>query len=247
MYWTWKRTDTGFLAIGSRVENDGEKASEPLKKIKDLLKEFQDILLDDLPNELLPYHTHQHEIVEEPGSKPTFRAPYRLSPTELTDMEKTDRVSPSQRTHPTIHFTIRCPSTSFTPKPDGSLRMCIDYRALNKQTIKKISVPRIDDLLDQLRGATVFSKLDLRSGYWQMRMADNSIHKTAFRTRYGSYDYLVMPFGLTNAPATFQAEMNHILRPLLDECVVVYLDDILIYSRDMKQYVEHLRRVFEIL
>ncbi|CAI7863601.1 unnamed protein product [Closterium sp. NIES-53] len=78
-------------------------------------------------------------------------------------------------------------------------------------------------------------------------MADNSIHKTAFRTRYGSYEYLVMPFGLTNAPATFQAEMNHILRPLLDECVVVYLDDILIYSRDMKQHIEHLRRVFEIL
>ncbi|GJP50206.1 hypothetical protein CLOM_g9351 [Closterium sp. NIES-68] len=177
-----------------------------------------------------------------------LRAPYRLSPTELTDMKK-------QIEYLLAKGLIR-PSTSpygapvlFTPKPDGSLRMCIDYRALNKQTIKnKYLIPRIDDLLDQLRGATVFSKLDLRSGYWQIRMADNSIHKTAFRTRYGSYEYLVMPFGLTNAPATFQAEMNHILRPLLDECVVVYLDDILIYSRDdMKQHVEHLRRVFEIL
>ncbi|GJP49509.1 hypothetical protein CLOM_g8708, partial [Closterium sp. NIES-68] len=233
---------TGFLAIATEAENDRERTSEPLGKIKELLKEFQDILPDDLLNELPPYRTHQHEIVEKPGSKPTFRAPYRLSPTELTDMKK-------QIEYLLAKGLIR-PSTLpygapvlFTPKPDGSLRMCIDYRALNKQTIKnKYPIPRIDDLLDQLRGATVFSKLDLRSGYWQIRMADNSIHKTAFRTRYGSYEYLVMPFGLTNAPATFQAEMNHILRPLLDECVVVYLDDILIYSRDMKQHVEHLRR-----
>ncbi|GJP51499.1 hypothetical protein CLOM_g10662, partial [Closterium sp. NIES-68] len=242
-----KQTDTGFLAIATEAENDRERTSEPPGKIKELLKEFQDILPDDLPNKLPPYRTHQHEIVEEPGSKPTFRAPYRLSPTELTDMKK-------QIEYLLAKGLIR-PSTSpygapvlFTPKPDGSLRMCIDYRALNKQTIKnKYPIPRIDDMLDQLRGATVFSKLDLRSGYWQIRMADNSIHKTALRTRYGSYEYLVMPFGLTNAPATFQAEMNHILRPLLDECVVVYLDDILIYSRDMKQHDEHLRRVFEIL
>ncbi|GJP48182.1 hypothetical protein CLOM_g7456 [Closterium sp. NIES-68] len=169
-------------------------------------------------------------------------APYRLSPTDVANMKK-------QIEYLLAKGLIQ-PSTSphgapvlFTPKPDGSLRMCI-----NKQTIKnKYPIPRIDDLLDQLRGATVFSKLDLRSGYWQIRMADNSVHKTAFRTRYGSYEYLVMPFGLTNAPATFQAEMNHILRPLLDECVVVYLDNILVYSRDMQQHVEHLRRVFEIL
>ncbi|GJP56214.1 hypothetical protein CLOM_g15292 [Closterium sp. NIES-68] len=241
-----KRTNTGFLALATDVERDEEKTSEPPEKIKELLKEFQDILPDDLPNELPPYRTHQHDIVEEPGSKPTYRAPYRLSPTELADMKK-QIVSPRKRAHPTIHFAIRCP-VLFTPKPDGSLRMCIDYRSLNKQTIKnKYPIPRIDDLLDQLRGATVFSKLDLRSGYWQIRMADDSVHKTAFRTRYGSYEYLVMPFGLTNPRATFQAEMNHILHPLLDECVVVYLDDILVYSLDMQQHVEHLRCVFEIL
>ncbi|GJP72841.1 hypothetical protein CLOP_g3607 [Closterium sp. NIES-67] len=233
--------------MSTKVENDREKASEPPKEIKEILKEFQYILPDDLPDELPPYRTHQHEIVEEPGSKPTFRAPYRLSPTEVADMKK-------QIEYLLAKGLIR-PSTSlysapilFTPKPDGSLRMCIDYRALNKQTIKnKYQIPRIDDLIDRLRGATVFSKLDLRSGYWQIRMADDSLHKTAFRTRYGSFEYLVMPFGLTNAPASFQAEMNHILRPLLDECMVVYLDDILVYSRDIQQHVEHLPRVFEIL
>ncbi|CAI7855034.1 unnamed protein product [Closterium sp. NIES-54] len=242
-----KRTTAGIMAIVNEADNGEKQTQELLPAVKKILEEFQDVLPDDLLDQLPPYQTHQHEIVEEPGSKPTFRAPYRLSPTELADMKKQIEYLLEKR-------LIR-PSTSpygapalFTPKPDGSLRMCIDYRALNKQTIKnKYPIPRIDDLLDQLRGATVFSKLDLRSGYWQIRMADNSIHKTAFRTRYGSYEYLVMPFGLTNAPATFQAEMNHILRPLLDECVVVYLDNILIYSKDMKQHVEHLRRVFEIL
>ncbi|CAI7850205.1 unnamed protein product [Closterium sp. NIES-53] len=233
-----KRTTAGFMAIVNEADNGEKQTQELPPAVKKILEEFQDVLPDDLPNQQPPYRTHQHEIVEEPGSKPTFRAPYRLSPTELADMKKQIEYLLEKR-------LIR-PSTSpygapvlFTPKPDGSLRMCIDYRALNKQTIKnKYPIPRIDDLLDQLRGATVFSKLDLRSGYWQIRMADNSIHKTAFRTRYGSYEYLVMPFGLTNAPATFQAEMNHILRPLLDECVVVYLDDILIYSKDMKQHVD---------
>ncbi|CAI7868457.1 unnamed protein product [Closterium sp. NIES-53] len=242
-----KQTMAGFVALVTNEDEGERKTLELPPAIQKLLEEFEDVLPDDLPDQLPPYRTHQHEIIEEPGSKPTFRAPYQLSPTELADMKK-------QIEYLLDKGLIR-PSTSpygapvlFTPKPDGSLRMCIDYRALNKQTIKnKYPIPRIDDLLDQLRGATVFSKLDLRSGYWQIRMADNSIYKTAFRTRYGSYEYLVMPFGLTNAPATFQAEMNHIFRPLLDECVVVYLDDILIYSRDMKQHIEHLRRVFEIL
>ncbi|CAI7895737.1 unnamed protein product [Closterium sp. NIES-53] len=225
-----------------------EKPSSELPAVvKEVLEQYKDIMPDDLSAGVPPARTHEHEIVEEPGAKPVSRAPYRLSPTELTDMKK-------QIEYLLDRQLIR-PSTSpygapvlFTPKPDSSLRMCIDYRALNKQTVKnKYPIPRIDDLLDQLRGATVVSKLDLRSGYWQIKMADNSIHKTAFRTRYGSYKYLVMPFGLCNALATFQAEMNHILRPLLDECVVVYLDDILIYSKNMKEHVEHLRKVFEIL
>ncbi|CAI7814886.1 unnamed protein product [Closterium sp. NIES-54] len=244
---TVNESNTGYLALVMAAAEEEKPSSELLAAVKEVLEQYKDIMPDDLPAGVPPARTHEHEIVEEPGAKPVSRVPYRLSPTELTDMKK-------QIEYLLVRQLIR-PSTSpygapvlFTPKPDGSLRMCIDYRSLNKQTVKnKYPIPRIDDLLDQLRGATVFSKLDLRSGYWQIKMADNSIHKTAFRTRYGSYEYLVMPFGLCNAPATFQAEMNHILRPLLDECVVVYLDDILIYSKNMKEHVEHLRKVFEIL
>ncbi|CAI5457475.1 unnamed protein product [Closterium sp. Yama58-4] len=237
-----QRTMAGFTALVTDEDEAEKKAPELPPPIEKLLEEFKDVLPDDLPDQLPPYRTHQHEIVEEPGSKPTFRAPYRPSPTELADMKK-------QIEYLLEEGLIRPYGAPvlFTPKPDGSLRMCIDYRALNKQTIKnKYPIPRIDDLLDQLRGAFIFSKLDLRSRYGQIRMVENFIHKTAFRTRYGSYEYLVMPFGLTNAAATFHVEMNHILKPLLDECVV-YLDDILIYSKDMKQHIKHLRRVFEIL
>ncbi|CAI7839865.1 unnamed protein product, partial [Closterium sp. NIES-54] len=244
---TVNKSNTGYLELVMAAAEEEKPSSELPAAVKEVLEQYKDIMPDNLPAGVAPARTHEHEIVEEPGAKPVSRAPYRLSPTELTDMKK--------QIEYLLDRQLICPSTSpygapvlFTPKPDGSLRMCIDYRALNKHTVKnKYLIPRIDDLLDQLHGATVFSKLDLRSGYWQIKMADNSIHKTAFRTRYGSYEYLVMPFGLCNAPATFQAEMNHILRPLLDEWVVVYLDDILIYSKNMKEHVEHLRKVFEIL
>ncbi|GJY82704.1 putative reverse transcriptase domain-containing protein [Tanacetum coccineum] len=131
---------------------------------------------------------------------------------------------------------------------DGSFRMCIDYRELNKLTVKnRYPLPRIDDLFDQLQGSSVYSKIDLRSGYHQLRVRDEDIPKTAFRTRYGHYEFQVMPFGLTNAPAVFMDLMNRVCKPYLDKFVIVFIDDILIYSRNEEEHANHLRIILELL
>ena len=133
-------------------------------------------------------------------------------------------------------------------KKDKSKRVCVDYKGLNKFTVKnKYPLPRMDDLIDRLCGARYFTKIDLRTGYHQIRIFEDDVFKTGFRTRYGHYEFLVLPFGLTNAPATFQQMMNDVFRPYLGKFVIVFLDDILVYSRTLEEHAMHLRVVLDIL
>ena len=134
----------------------------------------------------------------------------------------------------------------FVKKKYGMLQLCVDYMQLNKMTVKnKYPLSRNDDVFDQLKGTSVFSKIDLRFGYHQLRIKDTNVHKTTFRTRYGHYEFLVMPFGLKNAPTAFLDFMNHVFRLYVDQFVLVFIDDILVYSKDRGNHDMHLRVVLE--
>ncbi|GJS73830.1 putative reverse transcriptase domain-containing protein, partial [Tanacetum coccineum] len=201
---------------------------------------------EDLPG-LPPTRQVEFQIDLVPGAAPVARAPYRLAPSEMKELSE-------QLKELSDKGFIR-PSSSpwgapvlFVKKKDGSFRMCIDYRELNKLTVKnRYPLPRIDDLFDQLQGSSVYSKIDLRSGYHQLRVREEDIPKTAFRTRYGHYEFQVMPFGLTNAPAVFMDLMNRVCKPYLDKFVIVFIDDILIYSKNKKEHEEHLKQILELL
>ena len=207
-----------------------------------LVCEFLDVFQEDLPG--LPLHREIEFVIElAPGTEPVSRAPYRMAPAELKELKV--------QLQELLDMGFIRPSFSpwgapvlFVKKKDGSLRMCIDYRELNKLTIKnKYPLPRIDDLFDQLQGKKVFSKIDLRSGYHQLRVKEGDIPKTAFRTRYGHYEFLVMSFGLTNAPAAFMDLMNRVFKDYLDQFVIVFINDILVYSQSESEHEQHLRLV----
>ncbi|GJZ05220.1 putative reverse transcriptase domain-containing protein [Tanacetum coccineum] len=225
-----------------------EKTEISERRIEDVpvVRDFPEVFPEDLPG-LPPTRQVEFHIELIPEAAPVARAPYRLAPAEMKELAE-------QLKELSDKGFIR-PSSSpwgapilFVKKKDGSFRMCIDYRELNKLTVKnRYPLPRIDDLFDQLQGSNIYSKIDLRSGYHQLRVREEDIPKTAFRTRYGHYEFRVMPFGLTNAPAVFMDLMNRVCKPYLDKFVIVFIDDILIYSRNKKEHEEHLKTILELL
>nr|GEY57055.1 putative reverse transcriptase domain-containing protein [Tanacetum cinerariifolium] len=241
---TFLATKIFMAQISTKKEEDKSKGKQ-LKGVP-IVRDFPKVFLKDLPG-LPPARPVEFQIDLIPGAAPVARAPYRLAPSEMKELSE-------QLQELSDKGFIR-PSSSpwgapvlFVKKKDGSFRMCIDYRELNKLTVKNhCPLPRIDDLFDQLQGSSIYSKIDLRSGYHQLRVREQDISKTAFRTRYGHYEFQVMPFGLTNAPAVFMDLVNRVSKPYLDKFVIVFIDDILICSKDEKEHEEYLKAILELL
>ena len=235
---------TGARVVGPGADHaDEEEEAALTRNVPQEYLDFADVFSAVRAEELPPHRPYDHAMELENGRTPPCGPTYSISPRE--------REALREYLEENLRKGFIRPSNSpagapilFAKKKDGSLRLCVDYRGLNKITRKnRYPLPRINDLLDQLRNARVFTKLDLRAGYYNVRIAPGDEWKTTFRTCYGSFEYLVMPFGLTNAPASFQYFMNDIFRDMTDDFVIIYLDDILIFSRDPDEHAGHVRRV----
>jgi hypothetical protein len=209
-----------------------------------VVSEFPDVFLEDLPG-MPPERKVEFAIELLPSTTPISKRAYRVSGPELVELKKQiDELSEKGYIRPST--SPWAAPVLFVEKKDGTRRMCIDYRAPNEVTIKnKCPLPRIEDLFDQLRGASVFSKIDLSSGYHQLRIRPSDIPKTSSITMYGLYEFTVMSFGLMNAPAFFMNLMNSVFMDYLDKFVVVFIDDILIYSQSEEEHVDHLKMVLQ--
>ncbi|GJY91998.1 putative reverse transcriptase domain-containing protein [Tanacetum coccineum] len=233
--------------VGERPEEKarflmGVKKQEEIVVVRD----FDKVFLDDLSG-LSPIREIEFRIELIPRATPVAKSPYHLAPSELEELSgQLKELQDKGFIRPSL--SPWGASVLFVKKNDGSFRMCIDYRELNKLTIKnRYPLPRIDDLFNQLQGSQFFSRIDLRSGYHQLRVHEDEIPKTVFRTRYGNFKFTIMPFGLTNAPAVFMDLMYRVYRPYLNKFVIVFIDDILIYSKTQEEHAKHLRLVLGLL
>ena len=236
--------DVWALALIERAPSDQVTGSNA-PDVQKLLTEFEDVFEE--PKALPPHRSFDHAITLQNNAQPVNSRPYRYSLLQKDEIER--------QVKEMIDAGLITPSLSpfaspvlLVKKKDDTWRFCVDYKPLNHITIKnKFPLPIADELMDELAGTKVFSKLDLRAGYHQIRMHEGDEEKTAFKTHHGHFQFRVMPFGLTNAPATFQCLMNSIFALYTRKFVIVFLDDILVYSPDLETHLKHLRLVLGIL
>jgi hypothetical protein len=235
----------GILFILQVSAGEPKKSNEMPREIQLLVQEYADLFTE--PKGLPPKRLCDHKIPLLPGATPAKLRPYRYNPMQKTEIENQIKELMKQGILQLSASPFAAPAL-LVKKKDLSWRLCQDFRHLNAMTVKnKYPLPVIDELLDELSGAKWFTTLDLRAGYHQIRMAEEDIPKTAFQTHHGHFEYKVMPYGLTGAPATFQGVMNTVLAPGLRKFVLVFIDDILIYSPSLQSHVTHLKEVFDLL